>query len=160
MNIEFELNGEPVSADVDPQEPLRDVLRREFGETGVKSGCLSGRCGVCTIHLDGESAKSCLLLAGKADGKSVTTIEGVSEDAETELTDLQAALDEHFGLQCGYCTPGFVMAAEEYLADDPDPDREKIKGAIKGNLCRCTGYVKIVDAIESVAVDRAESNSD
>lgn len=158
MNVEFELNGEPVSADVDPTEPLRDVLRREFDLTGVKSGCLSGRCGVCTVHVDDDAAKSCLVLAGKVDGKSVTTIEGLSDG--DELRDVQVALDEHFGLQCGYCTPGFVMSAADYLDGNPDPDRDEIRTAIKGNLCRCTGYVKILDAVESVATERSEGGED
>jgi len=158
MNIQFELNGEQVSADVDPTEPLREVLRQEFDLTGVKSGCLSGRCGVCTVHVEDNVAKSCLVLAGKVDGKSVTTIEGLNNG--DDLHDVQVALDEHFGLQCGYCTPGFVMSAADYLDDDPDPDRDKIKTAIKGNLCRCTGYVKILDAIESVATERSEGGGD
>lgn len=158
MKIEFELNGREVSADIDPHEPLRNVLRREFDMTGVKSGCLSGRCGVCTIHLDGEAVKSCLLLAGKVDGRSVTTVKGIADG--DELHDVQVALDENFGLQCGYCTPGFVMSAAEYLDDNPSPDRDEIKGAVKGNLCRCTGYVKIIDAIEDVAVERSKSADD
>jgi aerobic-type carbon monoxide dehydrogenase small subunit (CoxS/CutS family) len=160
VNVEFELDGDPVSADVDPTEPLRDVLRREFDCTGVKSGCLSGRCGVCTVHVDGDAAKSCLVLAGKVQGRSVTTIEGLTDG--DGLHDVQRALDEHFGLQCGYCTPGFVMSAVDYLEDDPDPDpdRDEIKAAIKGNVCRCTGYVKILDAIEDVAAERAAADDD
>lgn len=158
MKLAFELNGKAVTADVDPSEPLRDVLRREFDCTGVKSGCLSGRCGVCSVHVDGEAVKSCLVLAGKVDGKSVTTIEGLAP--EGKLTPLQAAFDEHFGLQCGYCTPGFVMTASAALDEDRDPDREEIKSAIKGNLCRCTGYVKIVDAIEAVTVEDAGASDD
>lgn len=158
MMVEFELNGEQVSADVDPTEPLREVLRREFDMTGVKSGCMSGRCGVCTVHVDGDATKSCLVLAGKVDGKSVTTVEGLSDGED--LHEVQEALDEHFGLQCGYCTPGFVMSAAAYLDDDPDPDRTEIKSALKGNLCRCTGYVKILDAIEDLARDQPVADDD
>jgi len=113
---------------------------------------------VCTVHVDGEAAKSCLVLAGKVDGKSVTTVEGFSDG--DGLREIQVALDEHFGLQCGYCTPGFVMSAADYLDDGPEPDREEIKSAIKGNLCRCTGYVKIIDAIEDVATDEPAADDD
>lgn len=158
MKIEFTLNGETVSTDIDPTEALRDVLRREFDCTSVKSGCLSGRCGVCTVHIEGEAAKSCLILAGKVQGQSVTTIEGLTEGEN--LHDVQRSLDKHFGLQCGYCTPGIVMSAVDFLEDDPAPDREEIKAAIKGNLCRCTGYVKVIDAIEDVAAERAKLSDD
>ena len=150
--IEFELNGRPVRVAVSPTTPLRDVLREELGQLDVKDGCLSGRCGVCTVHLDGHAVKSCLVLAGKADGESVTTVEGVSDDGA--LSDVQEAFVDHFASQCGYCTPGFVMTATEYLEDDPDPDRDAIRDALKGNVCRCTGYEKILDAVEDVATER------
>lgn len=155
MKVSFELNGEPVAADVRPDAPLREVLRDEFGLTGVKVGCLSGRCGVCTVHLDGRAVKSCLVMAGKADGREVTTVAGLADDGD--LHDVQRAFADGFAAQCGYCTPGFVMAAAEYLDDDPDPDRDAIRHALKGNVCRCTGYTKIVDAVEAVARDRADT---
>ena len=154
MNIEFELNGQAVSIDVNPGRPLREVLREEFGLTGVKVGCESGRCGVCTTLLDGEPVKSCLVMASKADGRSVTTVEGVSED--DDLHEVQEAFKDNFASQCGYCTPGFVMSSVAYLEDDPEPDREEIAHALKGNVCRCTGYEKIIDAVESVATERSE----
>ncbi len=148
MTIEFELNGETVSTDVSPSTPLRDVLREEFGQTGVKVGCLSGRCGVCTIHIDGMATKSCLVLTGKVDGKSVTTIEGVADE---ELHEVQEAFANDFAAQCGYCTPGFIMSAVDYIENDGSADRDEIKSALKGNVCRCTGYEKIIDAVEGVA---------
>lgn len=157
--IEFELNGRPVQTDVSPDTPLRDVLRDELDQLDVKEGCLSGRCGVCTVHLNGTSVKSCLVMAGKADGESVTTVEGVSEAGE--FNEVQEAFVDHFASQCGYCTPGFVMSATEYLSDDPDPDRDEIRDALKGNICRCTGYEKIIDAVEDVATDKPlEANDD
>lgn len=148
MKITFELNGEPISADVRPSRALRDVLREEFDKTGVKVGCHSGRCGVCTIHFDGRAAKACLIPAGKADGATVQTIEGL---ADGDHHPLQSAFEDHFALQCGYCTPGVLMTAAAYLEDGGDADRDAIKSALKGNLCRCTGYVRIIDAIEAVA---------
>lgn len=156
--IEFELNGSTVRADVAPDTPLRDVLRDELDQLDVKEGCLSGRCGVCTVHLNGKSVKSCLVMAGKVDGETVTTVAGVSDAGE--FNDVQEAFVDHFASQCGYCTPGFVMSATEYLEEDPDPDRDEIRDALKGNICRCTGYEKIIDAVEAVAVDEQESHAD
>jgi aerobic-type carbon monoxide dehydrogenase small subunit (CoxS/CutS family) len=150
--IEFELNGTTVQTDVSPDTLLRDVLRDEFGQVDVKEGCLSGRCGVCTVHLDGQSIKSCLVMVGKVDGRSVTTVAGVSDG---EFNEIQEAFVDHFAAQCGYCTPGFVMSATEYVETNPDPDRDEIRDALKGNICRCTGYEKIIDAVEDVATDAA-----
>lgn len=158
MTIEFELNGEQVTTDVSPDTPLREVLREEFGKTGVKVGCLSGRCGVCTIHIDGQAAKSCLVLAGKADGKEVTTIEGIAEDGQ--LHEVQEAFVDNFSAQCGYCTPGFIMSAVEYTENGGSADRDEIKAGLKGNLCRCTGYKKILDAVESVAQEETPEAND
>ena len=151
--IEFELNGETKRVDVEPTTPLREMLREEFGLTGTKVGCLSGRCGVCTVHVDGTAVKSCLVMASKADGAAVETIEGMDEGED--LHELQEAFDEHFASQCGYCTPGFIMAAKEFAEEDRErpPSREEIRDSMKGNLCRCTGYEKIIDAIESVVTD-------
>ncbi len=150
IQIQFELNGEQVEADVDPETPLREMLREEFDLTGVKVGCLSGRCGVCTVHLDDQAVKSCLVMAPKVDGKSVTTIEGIAGEGD-ELHEIQEAFVEHFASQCGYCTPGFVMSAIDYVEDNPSADRDEIRSALKGNVCRCTGYEKILDAVEDVA---------
>lgn len=158
MTIEFELNGEQVTTDVSPDTPLREVLREEFGKTGVKVGCLSGRCGVCTVHIDGQTAKSCLVLAGKVDGKEVTTVEGIAEDGQ--LHEVQEAFIDNFSSQCGYCTPGFVMSAVEYTENGGSADRDEIKAGLKGNLCRCTGYVKIIDAVESVAQEEISTEDD
>jgi carbon-monoxide dehydrogenase small subunit len=152
MNLTFEVDGEQYTVDVPPDAPLRDVLRESCGKTGVKSGCDSGRCGACTVHLEGEAVKSCLVPAGKVDGKSITTVEGI--EAGSLGSEIQAAFEDHFALQCGYCTPGFVMTALAYLAEDPDADREAIRSAIAGNACRCTGYETILDAIEDVAADQ------
>ncbi|QCC50521.1 (2Fe-2S)-binding protein [Halapricum salinum] len=152
MNIQFELDGEQRTVEMAPDAPLRDVLRGPCEKTCVKSGCDSGRCGVCTVLLDGEAVKSCLVPAGKADGATITTVEGIEEGSLGES--VQAAFDEAFALQCGYCTPGFVLTALAYLEDDPDADREAIRSAVAGNACRCTGYETILDAIESVAEDR------
>lgn len=148
-DIEFELNGEVVTVSVDPTTPLRDVLRREFGLTGTKAGCMSGRCGVCTIHVDGTALKSCLVMAGKVDGKAVTTVEGLADG--DDLHPLQQAFEDQFATQCGYCTPGFVMTGAAFVEEAEDPTREEIKDAIKGNVCRCTGYEKIISAFEGVS---------
>lgn len=156
--IEFELNGRTVQTDVSPDTPLRDVLRDELSQLDVKEGCLSGRCGVCTVHLNGKSVKSCLVMAGKVDGETVTTVEGIGENGS--LNDVQEAFVDHFASQCGYCTPGFVMSATEYLDEDPDPDRDEIRDALKGNICRCTGYEKIIDAVEDVATDDVTGTAD
>lgn len=147
--IEFELNGRTVQTDVSPDTPLRDVLRDELDQLDVKEGCLSGRCGVCTVHLNDSPVKSCLIMAGKADGASIRTIEGLADG--DELHEVQEAFEDHFATQCGYCTPGFIMAAAPFVESADDPTRDEVKDAIKGNVCRCTGYEKIVDAVEDVA---------
>jgi aerobic-type carbon monoxide dehydrogenase small subunit (CoxS/CutS family) len=152
MNIEFELDGQTVETNVDPSRPLREVLRNEFNNKSVKQGCESGKCGVCTVMIDGDVVKSCLVLAGKADGATVTTVEGIAE--ESNLHDVQKAFVEHGATQCGYCTPGFVMSAVSHLENNQTTDRNKIKDALRGNLCRCTGYQKILDAVEDVAKSR------
>ncbi len=154
MKLTFELDGVDVSVETPPDRPLRDVLRRDCEATSVKTGCDSGTCGSCTVLLDGTAVKSCLVLAAKADGRSVTTVEGIDDD--TLGREVQDAFEEHFALQCGYCTPGFVLSALAHLEDDPSADREAIRSALGGNVCRCTGYEKIVDAVEAVARERDE----
>ena len=151
MKITFDLDGAETTVDVPPDRPLREVLRNDCEERSVKSGCDSGRCGSCTILLDGDAVKSCLVLAGKVDGRSVSTVAGVEEGDLGR--DLQDAFEEHAAIQCGYCAPGFVLSATSTLTDDPDADREELQEALAGNACRCTGYEKILDAVESVASD-------
>lgn len=149
MNVAFELDGEETTVDVPPDRPLRDVLRRDCDATQVKTGCDSGRCGVCTVLLDGEAVKSCLVVAGKVDGRSVTTVAGIEDG--TLGRRLQDAFEDHSALQCGYCTPGLVLSALAYLDEEPEADREAIRSALSGNVCRCTGYEKILDAVADVA---------
>ena len=149
MKISFELDGEETTVDVPPDRPLREVLRNECEERSVKSGCDSGRCGACTVLLDGEAVKSCLVLAAKVDGRSVTTVAGI--EAGTLGRDVQDAFEDHAALQCGYCTPGFVLSAVSALEADSEADREALRAALSGNACRCTGYEKILDAVAAVA---------
>jgi len=143
------VNGEEVSALADTRDTLLDLLRDRLGLTGTKEGCGNGNCGTCTVLLDGAPVNACLVLALEAPGREITTIEGLS-DGET-LHPLQQALVQHGGTQCGFCTPGIVLSAKALLDANPKPTEEEIRRAIAGNLCRCTGYGKIVEAIASVA---------
>lgn len=162
MRVTFELDGEETTVDVPPDRPLREVLREDCDEKSVKAGCDSGRCGVCTVLVDGAAVKSCLVVAAKVDGRSVTTVAGIEAgsvagiDAEGLGRELQDTFEEHAALQCGYCTPGFVLSALAYLEANPAADREEIRDALAGNVCRCTGYEKILDAVETVAGRRGE----
>ena len=149
VNISLEVNGKLFEVSVDENLRLIDLLRDELGLTGTKEGCGEGECGACTILLDGKPVNSCLVLAVDADGRDILTIEGLSNG--TELDNLQASFITHGALQCGYCTPGMVMAAKGLLAENPHPTEEEVKEAISGNLCRCTGYKKIIEAIMDVA---------
>ena len=151
-DLELTVNGEPERLDVDPHRPLRDVLRQELGLTGTKSSCESGVCGACTVLVDGAATKSCLVPVGKVVDGEITTIEGLG--SEGDLCDTQQAFVDCFASQCGYCMPGLVVAAEGLLAENPSPTEEEIRAGISGNICRCTGYVKIVDAIRDVAQNR------
>ncbi|WP_255191812.1 (2Fe-2S)-binding protein [Natronobeatus ordinarius] len=153
-DISLTVNGTEHRLTVEPRTLLLTVLREELGYTGANFGCDTGRCGACTVRLDGEAIKSCLRFAVQADGAEVETVEGLAP--EGELTPLQEQFREHHGLQCGYCTPGMVMTADTYLRDAEAPTREEIREAIEGNLCRCTGYHNIVDAIEATAAKRGE----
>jgi carbon-monoxide dehydrogenase small subunit len=144
------VNGEEVDVEVPARRLLSDMLRDDLDLTGTKRGCESGTCGACTVLVDGRSVKSCLALAIQVRGREVTTIEGL-RGADGELHPLQQAFIDHMGLQCGYCTPGFIMTAHAMLAEVPEPTREDIRAGLSGNLCRCTGYVSIVASIEAAA---------
>lgn len=145
MIVEFCLNGNPVSLETAPDRRVVDLLREELGLTGTKECCGSGECGACTILVDGESRLSCLMLAAQLTGRSVTTIEGVAGEAGMHI--VQRAFVEQGAVQCGFCTPGMILATLDLLRRIPDPTREEVRRELSGNLCRCTGYQKIVDAV-------------
>ena len=147
--LDMTVNGRDVRLDVEADELLVDVLRDRLGLTGTKIGCNEGECGACTIIMDGKPVLSCLIPALRAQGREIMTIEGLS-DGET-LHPLQQAFVDHGAVQCGYCIPGILMSAKALLDANPHPNRDEIKEAIAGNLCRCTGYTKIMEAIEAVA---------
>jgi aerobic carbon-monoxide dehydrogenase small subunit len=144
--ITVDVNWKTVEQNVPASMLLVHFLRDELDLTGTHVGCDTGSCGACTVHVDGEAVKSCCLLAVQADGASVTTIEGLTGD-DGELTPLQQAFHEHHGLQCGYCTPGMLMSATALLERNPRPTEEEVKVALQGNICRCTGYWNIVEAV-------------
>ena len=148
VTIKFVLNGKEVATECPPDWRLIDVIRQGFDLTGTKIGCGEGDCGACTVIIDGNTANSCLVLAAQVDGREVVTIEGVGD--YEHLHPLQQAFIEEGAVQCGYCTPGMILSAKVLLDNQPQPDREAIMGAIAGNLCRCTGYSKIANAIEKV----------
>ena len=145
-NVALTVNGERREADVEPRQLLVYFLRDEIGLKGTNVGCDTSSCGACTVLLDGESVKSCTVLAVQADGADVTTIEGLATDGE--LHPVQLAFHEQHGLQCGYCTPGMIMAAASYLKETPNPTEEEVRLSLEGNLCRCTGYHNIVRAVQ------------
>jgi carbon-monoxide dehydrogenase small subunit len=151
--IALEANGDRVVGRSEPRRTLADFLREELGLTGTHLGCEHGACGACTVLLDGRSVRSCLVLAVQAAGRSVRTVEGLA-GPDGELHPLQAAFSDLHGLQCGFCTPGFLMTAVELLEEHPHPDERLVREALTGNLCRCTGYVNIVRAVLAAA-DRA-----
>jgi len=147
--IALTVNGESHEAEVEPRTLLVYFLREQLGLKGTNVGCDTSSCGACTVLVDGESVKSCNQLAVQADGTEVTTIEGLAGD--DALHPVQQAFHERHALQCGYCTPGFVMASVSLLAENPDPSEEEIRQALEGNLCRCTGYHNIVQAVQAAA---------
>ena len=149
VRVRVTVNGTPHESLVEPRLLLVHWLREVLGLTGTHVGCDTSNCGACTILLDGRSVKSCTVLAVQADGAEVTTVEGMRRDGE--LHPLQAAFREEHGLQCGYCTPGMIMSAKDFLARNPNPTEDEIRHGISGNLCRCTGYNKIVEAIQYAA---------
>jgi len=143
--ISVEINGEVYERDVDARRLLVHFIRDDVELTGTHIGCDTGNCGACTVHVDGEAVKSCMLLAVQADGTKVSTVEGLAADGE--LTALQQAFNEQHALQCGYCTPGMLMSATALLARNPHPTEEDVRYGLQGNICRCTGYVNIVEAV-------------
>jgi aerobic-type carbon monoxide dehydrogenase small subunit (CoxS/CutS family) len=148
-HIEIKVNGEWRKAEVTATDTLLDVLRSKFDAVEVKNGCEQGDCGACTVILQEKAVNSCLVLAVQANGKEVTTVKGIgSQECPHHL---QTAFVEHGAIQCGYCTPGLIVSAKALLDENPDPSREEIREGISGNLCRCTGYTKIVEAIEDAA---------
>lgn len=151
MHIEFKVNGTEYRIDTDPGKRLLDVLREDLLLTGTKEGCGEGECGACTVIMDGLAVNSCLIMAGQITGKEIITVEGLVKDGE--LDRLQKAFISNGAVQCGYCTPGMLMSSKALLMKNPHPTEEEIRTAIAGNLCRCTGYTKIVAAVKEVSQD-------
>ena len=149
VSVSLTVNGEAVSADVEPRTLLVQMLREELGLTGTHVGCDTSQCGACVVHVDGESVKACTMLAVQAEGADVKTIEGVA-DGDT-LHPMQQAFHENHGLQCGFCTPGMIMSALDLVKNNPDPTEREIREWLEGNLCRCTGYHNIVKSIDAGA---------
>lgn len=147
--VSLRVNGETHTLALEPNVTLQEVLREHLGLTGTKKGCDSGECGACTVLMDGMTVNSCLVLAVTAEGKEITTIEGLAQDGD--LHPLQTSFHELGAIQCGYCSPGMILSAKALLDRNPNPSQREIQEAISGNLCRCTGYVKIIEAIEAAA---------
>ncbi|MBI4205780.1 MAG: (2Fe-2S)-binding protein [Betaproteobacteria bacterium] len=157
-DVTIRVNGELRAASVPPETTLLTLLRERFQLTGAKLGCDAGDCGACTVIVDGKPVNACLMLAAQADGRDVLTIEGLATRAA--LHPLQRAFEEHASLQCGFCGPGVILSAKALLDENPDPTRHEIRDAIAGNLCRCTGYTKMIDAIEHAARELRKTASD
>ena len=149
MQIEFTVNGQPQSVEADPRETLLFLLRERLGLRGTKVGCGEGECGACTVILNGRAVAACLVQAGQAHGAQILTIEGMEENGR--LHPIQDAFLEKGAVQCGFCTPGMIMSTKALLDENPNPTREEIKRGLSGNLCRCTGYIKIFDAVEEAS---------
>jgi aerobic carbon-monoxide dehydrogenase small subunit len=149
LHIETTLNGEPAEFLCEPHQTLLDALRNDVGLTGVKEGCATGDCGACSVIFDGRLTCACLVLAAEAEGRKIETVEGVAKPGK--LHPVQQKLLEHAGLQCGVCTPGIVVAAKALLEKNPDPSEREIRFGLAGNLCRCTGYDKIIRAVQDAA---------
>jgi aerobic-type carbon monoxide dehydrogenase small subunit (CoxS/CutS family) len=148
LTVSVEVNGDRYEREVDARRLLVHFIRDDLDLTGTHVGCDTGNCGACTVHLDGQAVKSCMVLAVQADGAKVKTVEGLAPDGE--LTPLQQAFSAHHALQCGYCTPGMLMSASALLERTPRPTEEEVRTAIQGNICRCTGYQNIIEAVASV----------
>ena len=157
MLVKLKVNGELRQADVSPETTLLKMLREDLELTGAKLGCDVGDCGTCTVIVDGESVNSCLMLAAKAEGSEITTIEGLATSAD--LHPLQKSFEELGALQCGFCGPGMLMSAKHLLDKNPEPSVHEIKDALAGNLCRCTGYTKIIEAIQDAGRAMSESGA-
>jgi carbon-monoxide dehydrogenase small subunit len=151
INVTLNVNNENYHVEVAPYHTLRDVLRDKLGFTDVKNGCSEGECGACTVLVDGEPITSCLMLAAQAQGKKITTVMGLATDGKLHL--LQENFIAYGAIQCGYCTPGMLLAAKALLDKNPDPAEEEVRAAISGNICRCTGYQQIVEAIMATATE-------
>jgi aerobic-type carbon monoxide dehydrogenase small subunit (CoxS/CutS family) len=149
VSVSFVINGSPVTASVEPRLTLADFLRNVVNLTGTHLGCEHGVCGACTVLLDGASVRACLLLAAQLNGRHVTTVEGLTPPSGLSM--LQQCFRTHHALQCGFCTPGLLVTSHALLQENPRPSRAQIRDAISGNLCRCTGYIPIIDAIEDAA---------
>ena len=149
MEITFTINDEERTVDATPDQRLLDLIREDLGLTGTKEGCGKGECGVCTVIMDGEPVTSCLVLAPQADGAEIETIENLAEG--DDLHPLQESFVENGAVQCGFCSPGMIMTAKQLLQEERNPDRDRIRQALAGNICRCTGYDKIIDAVEDAA---------
>jgi aerobic-type carbon monoxide dehydrogenase small subunit (CoxS/CutS family) len=152
VRIEVEINGRSYAGEVEPRTLLSDFIRHQAGLTGTHVGCEHGVCGACTLQVDGETVRSCLMLAAQANGRSLLTVEGLADGGD--LHPLQQAFHERHALQCGFCTPGFLLSAEALLRERPDPSEREVREALAGNLCRCTGYEGIVKAVLDVAAAR------
>jgi carbon-monoxide dehydrogenase small subunit len=150
--ISFTLNGDSVQVEIEPHLTLLQLLRDKLELTGTKEGCSMGECGACTVLLDGKTINSCIFPAMEIEGKSVTTIEGLT-DAQGSLHPIQKAFIDYGAIQCGFCTPGMVLSAKAFLDENPKPTEEEIRNGIAGNLCRCTGYIQIVQAIKAASED-------
>jgi aerobic-type carbon monoxide dehydrogenase small subunit (CoxS/CutS family) len=157
MRISVEINGRAYEGEVEPRTLLSDFIRHDVGFTGTKVGCEQGVCGACTVQVDGEAMRSCLMLAVQANGRALRTVEGLSGDGD-DLHPLQRAFHEAHALQCGFCTPGFLMSMEAYIREHPDAGEEELREALAGNLCRCTGYLGIIEAVEHAAREMREGN--
>jgi len=153
MQITVKVNGADRSADVEPRLLLAHLIREEFGLTGTHVGCDTTSCGACTVLLDGQPVKSCTMFGVQADGREVTTVEGLLQDGQ--LHPIQAAFKQEHGLQCGFCTPGMMLTGSALLAENPSPSEDEVRWAISGNICRCTGYMNIVKAIQAAGRDMA-----
>lgn len=158
QTINLKVNGQIYEVETQPWRTLAEVLRDQLNLTGTKISCAEGHCGACTVLINGKAVNSCLMLIAEAQGKEILTIEGISEGGE--LHPIQDAFVTHGAVQCGFCTPGLIMGAKSFLTDNPDPSEEEIKKALSGHLCRCTGYVQIIEAVKAAATQMKSSSSE